>query len=93
MKKSKIKWLLYGPLWILIIGAFTGLIVVQLAEYESYRIELDRLTAELIYEQQVAQDLRHRQAFYESDAYIEQLAREMLGFVRQDEIVFQNIAE
>jgi len=74
-------------------GMFAGLIAMQLSRYEEYRRELDRLTAELEQEQQVAVDLRYRQAFYDSDAYIELLAREMLGFVRQDEIIFQNIAD
>ena len=84
---------LYLPFWLLIIGMFTGLIAMQIARYEDYRQELDRLTTELTREQQIAVDLRHQQAFYESDAYIERLAREMLGFIRQDEIVFQNIAD
>jgi len=56
-------------------------------------LQLDRLAAELAREVQAGEDLRYRQAFYASDAYIEQLARERLGFIRQDEIVFQNIAE
>lgn len=84
---------LYIPFWLLIVGAFLGLMVIQWSWYEDYRNDLDRLRAELAQEEQIAADLMHRRAFYESDAYIELLAREMLGFVRQDEIVFQNIAE
>ena len=92
-KRKKSQLFLYIPFWLLIIGMFVGLIAMQLSRYENYRYELNRLQAELAHEQQVGIDLRHRQAFYESDAYIEQLAREMLGFIRQDEVVFQNIAE
>ena len=92
-RKKKGRMYLYIPFWLLIAGAFAGLLVVQMARYEDYRRELDRLRAELVREQQIAEDLRHRQAFYESDAYIERLAREILGFVRQDEIIFRNIAE
>ena len=92
-KKKTPKWYLYIPFWIFIVGMFSSLIIMQMSRYGEYRQELDRLRAELAHEQQMAVDLRHRQAFYESDAYIERLAREMLGFVRQDEIVFQNIAE
>lgn len=92
-KKKKTRMFLYIPFWVLIVGMFIGLFAIQYSRYQDYRIELDRLTLELAREEQAASDLRYRQAFYESDAYIEQLAREMLGFVRQDEIVFQNIAE
>ena len=91
-KRKKSRLYLYVPFWLLIIGMFVGLIAMQLSRYENYRHELNRLQAELAYEQQIAIDLRYRQAFYESDAYIEQLARG-LGFIRQDEIIFQNIAE
>jgi len=83
---------LYLPFWLLIIGMVAVLIVIQFTTYQEYRQELDRLTAELAQEEQIAADLRYRQAFYESDAYIERLARERLDFVRQDEIIFRNIA-
>ena len=91
--RKRIRMLFYIPFWILIISMFGGLIILQLSSYMAYRQELDGLLAMLEEEQQVAVDLRHRQAFYESDAYIEMLARERLGFVRQDEIVFRNIVE
>ena len=84
---------LYIPFWLLIVGMFTGLIAMQIGRYEDYRRELNRLTIELEEEKQIAIDLRYQQAFYESDAYIERLAREMLGFVRQDEIIFRNIVD
>ena len=91
--KKKSRMYLYIPFWLLIVGMFAGLIAMQLSRYDNYRRELNRLTAELSQEQQIAHDLRYQQAFIESDAYIERLAREMLGFVRQDEIIFQNIAD
>ena len=92
-KRRKARMYLYIPFWLLIIGMFAGLIAIQLGSYSEYRRELDRLTAELRQEQRIGENLRYRQAFYESDAYIEQLAREMLGFIRQDEIIFRNVAE
>lgn len=92
-KRRKARMYLYIPFWLLIVGMFVGLLAIQFGRYGDYRQELDRLTAELRQEQQIGENLRYRQAFYESDAYIELLAREMLGFVRQDEIIFQNIAE
>ena len=91
--RRKPRLYLYIPFWLLIIGMFAGLSIMQLNRYNGYRSELDRLTLELNREEQIAADLRYQQAFYESDAYVERLAREMLGFVRQDEIIFRNIEE
>ena len=91
--KKSAKLFFYIPFWLLIVGMIVGLGAIQYSRYEGYRSELDRLVAELEHEQQISIDLRYRQAFYESDAYIELLAREMLGFIRQDEIIFQNIAD
>jgi len=92
-RRFKARMYLYIPFWLLIVGMFTGLIAMQIGRYEDYRRELNRLTIELEEEKQIAIDLRYQQAFYESDAYIERLAREMLGFVRQDEIIFRNIVD
>ena len=89
-RKRKTKMIFYIPFWLLITGAFIGLMAIQYSRYEDYRLELDRLRTELANEKQIAVDLRHRRAFYESDAYIEMLARG-LRYVRQDEIVFVNI--
>ena len=91
-RRRKLNLFLYIPFWLLIAGVFTGLVITQMSRYEYYCRDLERLRAELAREQQIAYDLIYRRAFYESDAYIEQLARERLGFVRQDEIIFQNIA-
>lgn len=92
-KRKKSRMYLYIPFWILITGSFAGLIAMQAARYGDYRRELDRLNAEFSHLQQVSEDIRLQQAFIGSDAYIERLAREWLGYVRQDEIIFQNIAE
>ena len=91
--KSKARLLFYVPFWLLIIGTFIGLAVMQFSRYEEYRLELNRLVAETEQAEQVEANLRYQQAFYESDAFIEQLAREWLNFVRQDEIIFVNTAE
>ena len=93
LKRRTPRWYFYIPFWILIIGMFSALTVMQMSRFEGYQLQLDRLEAELAREVQAGADLHYRQVFYASDAFIEQLARERLGFVRRDEIVFQNIAE
>ncbi|MCL1988356.1 MAG: septum formation initiator family protein [Firmicutes bacterium] len=89
--KSKAHMYFYIPFWMFMIVVFAGFIITQLALHETYVAELESLQAELQIEQQIAQDLQYRQIFYQSDAYIEQLAREMLGFIREDEIIFRVI--
>ena len=91
--KRKVRLIFYIPFWALIVGAFVGLALMQYSRYEEYRLELNRLIAETEQARQVEANLRYQQAFYESDAFIEQLARERLNFVRQDEIIFVNTAE
>lgn len=65
---------------------------MQYSQYELYRQELDRITLELEQEYQIARSLEYQHAFIESYAYIEQRARVNLGFIRQDEILFVNVA-
>ncbi len=62
-------------------------------QYQSYRA----LTAEYeLLEQQIAQeksklhDFQSQKEYYHSDAYIEKIAREKLGLVKSNEIVYIN---
>lgn len=99
MKKSRPKpkqkkWArtLYLLFWLLIVVMFSGLLVMQASRYSIARKELDRVQAELAHEERIYDDLQDQIVYYESDAYIEQLARDQLGYVRPDEIMFVNVA-
>ena len=72
---------------------FAGMLVIQTGRYNDYRLELDRVLTDLLSEQQNYAQLQEQIIYYESDAYIEQLARDQLGFVKPDEIVFINMAD
>ena len=91
--KKKTKWLFYIMFWLLIIVMFGSLFVSQFSIYLGLADELDRLYADKARERQIAADLRYQQAFFESDAYIEYLARERLGLVMPNEIIFVNIGD
>lgn len=91
--KRKTSMILYVPFWGLIIAMFTGLIITQASRYNAYRRELLRVNEDLKQEQKVYDDLQDQIVYYESDAYIEQLARDQLGYVRPDEIVIVNDAD
>ena len=79
--------------WAIITVMFTVLIVTQATRYNELRAELHRLEAEIAAERAMEADLEMRLLFLDSDAIIERLARERLGMVRQNEIVFVNIAD
>jgi len=92
-KESRPKKLIYYCLWVFIVAMFTGLIITQAGYYNQLRTELDRVEANIEEERRRRDDLSLRMQIWDSDAYIERLARERLGMVRPHEIVFRNIAE
>jgi len=70
--------------------AFTGVIYTQLSSYREYAAREAALRAELAKERETLQRLEREKELYMSDAYVEKIAREKLGLVRHDEIVFIN---
>ena len=94
--KKKRKHPLYSfffiSFWVIIAVMFTGLIITQATRYNELRAELSRVNANIAIEQAFIEDLNMQMLFFDSDAHVEQLARERLGMVRQNEIVFVNIA-
>jgi len=91
--KNKISLTLYVIFWALILIMFSGLIVTQAGQYNELRATLDRINEDVAREQAIYNDLNHQLQFFDSDAYIEALARERLGMIRPNEIVFRNVAE
>ena len=71
---------------------FTVLIITQAIRYNELSAELERINADIAAERAMEADLEMRLLFLDSDAIIERIARERLGMVRQNEIVFVNIA-
>ena len=74
---------------LLIFGVFSILIYRQAASYNYLRAESIRIDEQLARYQAHYDTLRYRMAHFDSDAYIEQLARERLGWVRPNEIIFR----
>jgi cell division protein FtsB len=91
-KRRKFIWL-YLIVWIFTVAVFSGAAIIQASRYNGYRRELAEAEAALEQERQTYQELSDQIIYYESDAYIEELAREQLGYVKPGEIVFQNTAE
>jgi len=91
--KNKISLTLYVIFWALILIMFSGLIITQAGQYNELRTTLNRINEDVARERAIHDDLNHQLQFFDSDAYIESLARERLGMIRPNEIVFRNVAE
>lgn len=100
MKRKRIKkperplvLTLYIVFWSAIVIMFFILFVSQMESYNELNAELTRLSNSIAAERAEYERLQMQLTFFDSDTYIEQLARERLGMVRPGEIVFRNIAE
>ena len=88
-KKRKISTMLFIVFCLVIVIAFSALITGQASHYNSLRADNNRYEAELVRQRAIYEDLRYQMAHLDSDAYIERLARERLGWVRPNEIIFR----
>jgi len=82
----------FGIFWVLLIALTCALVIGQARRYNELREVYDRVQAELAQEQAINEDLYLRLLFFDREAYIERQARERLGMVRPNEIVFRNIS-
>ena len=105
MDKSKIKrrkrrrkprakfTLLFVAFWIALFGISFAFIIGQSGRYSALRAELDGIEADIARAEEHNFDLQTQLDFFDIYAYIENLARERLGMLRPNEIIFRNIAE
>lgn len=61
--------------------------------YQEVKGELAAVTAQIEEEQNRQLDFETRREYYTSDTYIEQIAREQLGMVKPNEIIYINRSE
>ena len=92
-KKIRLGSLFFLALCLVILGTFSFLIARQAGIYNQRRVELERFQEELARANAVYNDLHYQMAHFDSDAYIERLARERLGWVKPNEIVFRKITD
>lgn len=65
----------------------------QAVRYQEVQEELAVVTAEIKAEQERQLEFDSRKEYYNSDTYIEQVAREQLGMVKPNEIIYINRSE
>ena len=78
---------------IVMVVAFTRLIAHQSSVYNDRRARYEHFDRQLAEELAITANLRYQIANFDSDAYIERLARERLGWARPHEIIFRQRAE
>lgn len=65
----------------------------QAARYQEVKDETASVAAQVKEEKEKQQKFEARREYYTSDAYIEQIAREQLGMVKSNEILYINRGE
>ena len=65
----------------------------QAARYQEVKDETASVAAQVKEEKDKQQEFEARREYYTSDAYIEQIAREQLGMVKSNEILYINRGE
>ena len=65
----------------------------QAPRYQEVKDETASVAAQVKEEKEKQQEFEARREYYTSDAYIEQIAREQLGMVKSNEILYINRGE
>lgn len=91
--KKKNKRALSGKIMVVALTAFSVFVAVnlvwQLNTYAQLKVDKERLEAEIAEENKKKQEYTNQMEYYTTDEYIEKIAREQLGLVMPDEIVFK----
>lgn len=82
----------YVAFWAAILILLGALFVTQMESYNELNARLTQANAAVERERERYESLRYQEALFDRDDYIERLARDMLGMIRPNEIVFRNIA-
>ena len=94
MKKSRKASALFVRVFLLVfVCAVSVGIGKQAVRYQAVKEELAVVIAEIKEEQEKQMNFETRKEYYTGDVYIEQVAREQLGMVKPNEIIYINRSE
>ncbi|MCL2617234.1 MAG: septum formation initiator family protein [Defluviitaleaceae bacterium] len=88
----KVRLRLYIAFWFAIAIGFVISVLAQSYRYEALLAQEALLQEQIAAAQQVARQLQRDLQYHYSDAFVERIARDQLGFIRADEIIFINDA-
>ena len=92
-RPRRFRFFFYLFIWLFTLSAAAVVTAAQISRYGAKKAELAEA------EEEYAKTLRERDAllerakYFESDAYVEEVAREQLGLMYPDEILFINVVE
>lgn len=94
IRKSRKASSLFVRLFLLVFvcAVFVG-VGKQAVRYQEVKEEMAVVTAEIEAEQEKQLTFETRKEYYTSDSYIEQVAREQLGMIKPNEIIYINRSE
>ena len=92
-KSRKASTLFVRGFLLVFVGAVSLGIGKQAVRYQEVKDELAVVTAEIEAEKEKQLTFETRKDYYTSDIYIEQVAREQLGMVKSNEIIYINRSE
>ena len=92
-KSKKISGLFLREFVLVFVVAVAVGIGRQAARYREVKDETASVAAQVKEEKEKQQEFEARREYYTSDAYIEQIAREQLGMVKSNEILYINRGE
>jgi len=83
---------LYLTFWLVLVVGFVYSIQAQIGRLDELEAQEADLRRQIQAAHQVTRDLEYDLMFHYSDAFVERVARERLGFIRADETIFINDA-
>lgn len=83
---------LKGFLFVFVVAVSVG-IAKQAVYYKEIQQEQEMVLAQIEEEKEKQAGFENRKEYYHSDAYIEQAAREQLGMIKPNEILYINRSE
>jgi len=89
---AKTRISLYLVFWAVVLVGFSLTILSQLDRLDEFAAQEALLYEQIAAAHQVTRQLEHDLQFHYSDAFVERIARERLGFIRADETIFINDA-
>jgi cell division protein FtsB len=95
MRKKKIKSKIisaFGRIMIAVATVYVVYILIQQQmQLNTYKAQQDYYKAQIELEQKKLQELENNKLLYTTDSYIEKIAREKLGLVKPEEVIFVDI--
>ena len=89
-KKARADRLFMRFFLVIFVGVITVCTGIQMQKYEDLQKEAAELNRQIAAEEQRLKDFEEKKAYYNSDGYIEQIAREKLGLVKSNEVLIIN---